>query len=69
MAWNWHSVGSMMRQYLVVVKIKGKKTERLKGHIILKRTAANNAEQAVEIATKGTIFDEEGFEIVGVEDL
>jgi hypothetical protein len=57
-----------MKQYLVFVKLKGKKTERLKGHIITKRTAANDAEQAVEIATKGRIFEEEGFEIVSVED-
>ncbi len=58
-----------MKQYLIVVKLKGKKTERLKGHIILKRTTANDAEQAVEIATKGRVFEEEGFEIVDIEDL
>lgn len=58
-----------MKQYLVFVELKGKKTGRLKGHIILKKTTANDAEQAVEIATKGRIFEEEGFEIVGIEDL
>jgi len=52
----------------VFVKLKGNKTERLKGHIILKRTTANDAEQAVEIATKGRIFEEEGFEIVAIEN-
>lgn len=58
-----------MKQYLVFVKLKGNKTERLKGHIILKRTTANDAEQAVEIATKGRIFEEEGFEIVAIENV
>ena len=53
---------------MVFVKLKGNKTERLKGHIILKRIAADNAEQAVEIATKGRIFEDEGFEIVSIEN-
>ncbi len=57
-----------MKQYLVFVELKGEQTRRLKGHIILKRTTADDAEQAVEIATKGRIFQEEGFEIIGVED-
>jgi len=58
-----------MTQYLVFIKLKGNKTERLKGHIILKRLTANDPEQAVKTATEGKIFKEEGFEIVTIENV
>jgi len=58
-----------MTQYLLVIELKGNKTKRLKGHIILKRLTANDPEQAVKRATEGKIFKEEGFEIVTIENV
>jgi len=58
-----------VKQYLVFVRLKGAKTEKLKGHIVPKRVTANNADEAVRTATNSRIFEEEGFEIVAVEDL
>ncbi len=58
-----------MKQYLVFIVLKGNKTERLKGHMIPKRITANDAHEAVERATKGKIFEEEGFEIVAIENV
>ena len=62
-------MGEEMKQYLVFIILKGNKTERLKDHIILKRITANDANEAVERATKGKIFEEEGFDIVAIENV
>ena len=61
--------GDAMRQYLVFIILKGHKTERLKDHIIPKRITANDANEAVERAVEGKIFEEEGFEIVAIENV
>jgi len=61
--------GDEMRQYLVFILLKGNKTERLKGHIIPKRITASDANEAVERATKGKIFEEEDFEIIAIEEM
>ncbi len=58
-----------MKQYLVFIVLKGNKTERLKDHIIPKRITANDAHDAVKKATKGKIFEEEGFDIVAIENV
>jgi hypothetical protein len=59
-----------VNQFLVVIELKGKNTERLKGHIISKRITANSAEEAVSEATNGNrLFEEEGFEIISVQIL
>ncbi len=58
-----------MRQYLVFIVLKGNRTKRLKGHVIPKRIAASDAGEAVERAVKGKVFEEEGFEIVAVENV
>jgi len=58
-----------MRQYLVFIVLKGNKTKRLKGHIISKRITSDDANEAVERAVKGKIFEEEGFEIVAIENV
>jgi hypothetical protein len=34
-----------------------------------KRISANNAKEAVDLATKGKIYEEEGFEIISVQAL
>jgi len=49
--------------------LKGNKTKRLKGHIIPKRITANDATEAVQKATKGKVFEEEGFEILTIENI
>jgi len=61
--------GDWMRQYLVFIVLKGNKTKRLKGHIISKRITSDYANEAVERAVKGKIFEEEGFEIVAIENV
>lgn len=58
-----------MTQYLVFIALKGNKTKRLKGHIIPRRITANDTNEAVQTATKGKIFEEEGFEIVAIENM
>ena len=61
--------GDGLKQYLVFVILGGHRTERLKGHIIPKRITANDANEAVEKAVEGKIFEEEGFEIVAIENV
>ncbi len=58
-----------MRQYLVFVILTGNKTKRLKGHIIPKRISARDANEAVYKATQGKVFEEEGFEIIAIENM
>jgi hypothetical protein len=58
-----------MTVFLVIVQLKGQSTETLKGHIVPKRISANNAKEAVDLATKGKIYEEEGFEIISVQAL
>ena len=59
-----------MNQFLVVLELKGKNTESLKGHVIAKRITANSAEEAVSKATNSNrLFEEEGFEIIAVQIL
>jgi hypothetical protein len=54
----------------VVLELKGKNTESLKGHIIAKTITANNAAEAVNKAATGNcLFEEEGFEIIAVQIL
>jgi len=61
--------GDAVTQYLVFIVLKGNKTKRLKGHIIPKRITANDATAAVQKATKGKVFEEEGFEILTIENI
>jgi hypothetical protein len=53
----------------VTIELKGKNTEALKGHIIPKRITADTAQEAINKATTGRIFEEEGFEIIDVQIL
>jgi hypothetical protein len=58
-----------MKEYLVVLEMKGNKTNTLKKHIIQKRVAADNPDEAVEKAAKGKLFEEEGYEVIFVSPL
>jgi hypothetical protein len=58
-----------LKEFLVVVGLKGKRTETLKGHILQKRITANDADEAIDQAIKGKIFEEEGFEIIAIQIL
>jgi len=62
-------MGDNLAEFLIVLELKGKRTETLKGHIIPKRITANNAQEAVEKAANGKIFEEEGFEVIAVQIL
>jgi len=58
-----------MTVFLVFIELRGDRTATLKGHIIPKRIIANSTQEAIDIATKGKIFEEEGFEIISVQAL
>lgn len=58
-----------MTEFLVIIELKGNNTETLKGHVISKRITADTADEAVDKATQGKIFEEEGFEIIAIQAL
>jgi hypothetical protein len=62
-------MGGKLTEFLIVIELKGNRTETLKGHIIPKRITADNAQEAVAKATTGKIFEEEGFEMIAIQTL
>jgi hypothetical protein len=58
-----------LTEFLIVMELKGNRTETLKGHIISKRITADNAQEAMTKATTGKIFEEEGFEMIAIQTL
>lgn len=58
-----------MKEYLVVLELKGDKTNTLKNHIIQKRVTAGNPDEAMEKAARGKILEEEGYEVILVSPL
>lgn len=58
-----------MKEYLVILELKGNRTETLKKHILQKRITANDSDEAISKATEGKIFEEEGYEVILVSSL
>ena len=45
-----------LKEFLIVIKLKGNGTETLKGHIIPKRITGDNAQEAMAKVTRSKVF-------------